>query len=159
MLHLDAFMQYREAVALLRDDQPAEALPCIRRAVELDPLNAYYLSYHGLILAHAEGKYAEAEELCNRSLRMERKQAQLYLNLAEIFRLAGRREDAADALGRGLRYAPRDYRLRIELSRLALRRPPVLPFLGRSHPVNRSLGRLRHRALQVFEEVKTATQS
>ena len=158
MLRLDAFVQYREAVAQLRDEQPTEALLSIRRAVDLDPLNAYYLSYCGLILAHAEGRYAEAEDFCNRALRMERKQAQLYLNLADVYSLAGRRQDAADALSRGLRYAPRDYRLRTELSRLALRRPPVLPFLERRHVLNRSLGRMRHRALQLFNEAKPVPQ-
>jgi hypothetical protein len=49
-----------------------------------------------------------------------------------------------------LRYAPHDQRLKISLDRLAMRRPPVLPFLPRAHAVNRNLGKLRHQAMQVL---------
>jgi hypothetical protein len=52
---------------------------------------------------------------------------------------------------RGLRYAPHDKRLKIGLDRLAIRRPPVLGFLPRTHSVNRNLGKLRHSALQLLE--------
>jgi hypothetical protein len=72
------------------------------------------------------------------------------LNLAEIYVAADRKQDAADTLVRGLRYAPHDQRLKISLDRLAMRRPPVLPFLPRAHAVNRNLGKLRHQAMQVL---------
>ena len=37
-----------------------------------------------------------------------------------------------------------DARLRDEFSKLVVRRPQVLRFLPRMHPINRALGRLRH---------------
>jgi hypothetical protein len=72
------------------------------------------------------------------------------LNLAEVYVAADRKQDAADTLVRGLRYAPHDQRLKIALDRLAIRRTPVLPFLPRAHSMNRSLGKLRHHAMQVL---------
>src|SRR5437899_727915 len=94
MKQLEAFQEYRQALALLRDAKPAEALSHILKAVELEPLDPFYLSYQGVIVAQANQKIAEAEELCQRALRMEPRQSQLYLNLAEVYKVAGRREDA-----------------------------------------------------------------
>jgi hypothetical protein len=83
-------------------------------------------------------------------MRMNRRNAQLYLNLAEVYVAADRKQDAADILARGLHYAPHDRRLNMALDRLAMRRPAVLQFLPRQHILNRNLGRIRHRALQVL---------
>jgi hypothetical protein len=71
--------------------------------------------------------------------------AQLYLNLAEVYHQAGRTSEAIETLEKGLVSAGRDFRIRRALERIGMRRSPVLTFLHRSHPVNRTLGRLRHR--------------
>ena len=63
---------------------------------------------------------------------------------------AGRRDDALDALKAGLKYARRDVRLNIAMNRLTHRRRPVLSFLERKHPLNRQLGVIRHRTLEIF---------
>jgi hypothetical protein len=81
---------------------------------------------------------------------MKRNQAQLYLNLAEVYSTAGRREDAVEAIQAGLKFARRDVRLTIAMNKLTDRRRPVLTFLTRKHPLNRQLGILRHRALQAI---------
>jgi predicted Zn-dependent protease len=104
----------------------------------------------GVAVAAAEQRWAEAEKLCHSAMRMNRRQAQLYLNLAEVYVGADRKQDAADVLARGLHYAPHDGRLKMALERLKLRRSAVLPFLPRQHPLNRNLGKLRHHALQVL---------
>jgi ribosomal protein S15P/S13E len=41
--------------------------------------------------------------------------------------------------------AGRDFRIRRALQKIGSRRDPMVTFLHRSHPVNRTLGRLRHR--------------
>jgi lipopolysaccharide biosynthesis regulator YciM len=81
---------------------------------------------------------------------MKRNQAQLYLNLAEVYATAGRRDEAVDALQAGLKFARRDVRLTIAMNRLMQRKEPVLSFLARRHPVNRQLGLLRHRAMRML---------
>ena len=150
MLDTEAFREFKQGLTFLRSDYAAKALPHMQRAVELDKNNPYYMSYLGVTLARSEQRWGEAERLCDNAVRMKRNQAQLYLNLAEVYAAAGRREDAMETLQSGLKYARRDVRLSIAMNRLAKRRPPVFSFLSRRHFVNRNLGRIRHRALQAL---------
>jgi len=144
MLDVDAFQDFRVGLARLRDGDAIAAIELLRQAAKRDPENPYYLSYFGLGLGHAEGMWGEAERLCHRAVCRGRRQAQLYLNLAEVYVVSGRRQAAADTLALGLRYLPHDARLQGEFSKLTVRRSQVLRFLPRTHAVNRVLGRLRH---------------
>jgi predicted Zn-dependent protease len=150
MIQIESFQEFRAGLAYLRGGDAHRALPHLRSALDQEPSNPFYISYLGVAIAAADQKWAEAEKMCHSAMRMNRRQAQLYLNLAEVYVAADRKHDAADILARGLHYAPHDVRLKIALDRLALRRPPVLAFLPRAHLVNRNLGRLRHHALQVL---------
>ena len=150
MIQIEAFQEFRAGLTYLRGGDAGKALPHLRSALDQEPDNPYYISYMGVAVAAAEQKWAEAEKLCHSAMRMNRRQAQLYLNLAEVYTGADRKQDAADTLVRGLRYSPHDLRLKIGLDRLAMRRPPVLPFLPRTNSMNRNLGKLRHHALQVL---------
>lgn len=150
MLDTEAFREFKQGLTLLRDEYAFKALPHMRRALELDKNNPYYMSYLGVVLARAEEKWGEAERLCDAAVRLKRNQAQLYLNLAEVYSAAGRRDEALETLQAGLKYARRDVRLTIALNRLVNRRPPIFSFLSRKNPLNRHLGMLRHRAIQAF---------
>lgn len=150
MMDTEAFREFKQGLALLRDNYAVKALPHMRRAVELEKNNPYYMSYLGVVMARSEQRWAEAEKLCDGAVRMKRNQAQLYLNLAEVYATAGRREDAVEALQAGLKFARRDVRLNIALNRLIHRRAPVFTFLARKHPLNKSVGKLRHRTLQMI---------
>jgi tetratricopeptide (TPR) repeat protein len=147
MLDVDAFEDFRVGLARLRDGDPVAAVELLRQAARRDPENPYYVSYVGLGLGHAEGMWGEAERLCHRAVCRGRRQAQLYLNLAEVYVSSGRRQAAADTLALGLHYMPHDQRLREEYSRLIVRRAPVFRRLPRGHVLNRVLGRVRHNVL------------
>lgn len=147
MFDFEAFREFRKGLELLRDGDAAAALGSLRRASERDLENPYYLSYFGLGLGHAEGMWPAAERICHMALCRGRRQAQLYLNLAEVYIASNRRQAAADTLSRGLHYLPHDIRLQAEFEKLGVRRAPVLRHLPRAHFLNRSLGRLRHRML------------
>jgi Flp pilus assembly protein TadD len=149
-METEAFREFKAGLALLRDNYPQKALPHMRRAAELDHNNPYYMSYLGVILARSERKWGEAEQLCDSAVRLKRNQAQLYLNLAEVYATAGRREDAVEALQSGLKFARRDVRLNLAINRLTPRRDPVLRFLPRQHALNKQLGALRHRTMHFF---------
>jgi Flp pilus assembly protein TadD len=150
MMDTEAFREFKQGLALLRDNYAVKALPHMKRAVELEKNNPYYMSYLGVVIARSEQRWADAEKLCDSAVRMKRNQAQLYLNLAEVYATAGRRDDAVEALQAGLKFARRDVRLNIALNRLIRRRAPVFTFLGRKHPFNKSMGKLRHRTLQMI---------
>jgi hypothetical protein len=88
------------------------------------------------------------------ALSLRRNEAQLYLNLAEVYVAAGRRDDAVEVLDRGLIQFRADARIRRARANLGKRCSPVLPFLDREHFLNRSLGKLRHRIAGRREKVE-----
>src|SRR2546425_13374847 len=150
MMDTEAFREFKAGLTFLRDNYPQKALPHMRRDVELERNNPYYMSYLGVILARSERKWAEAEKLCDSAVRLKRNQAQLYLNLAEVYATAGRRDDAVETLQAGLKYARRDVRLNLAINRLVQRRAPVFTFLSRRHSLNRQIARIRHRTLEML---------
>jgi tetratricopeptide (TPR) repeat protein len=147
--HLVEFM---EGVELLKNEYPEKALVKLRRALESDQHNPYYISFLGLSLARAEQKWDEASELCERAVQLKRKEIQFHLNLREVYAWAGRREKELDALDSASKLFGNDARLKRARSKAQKRRAPVLPFFGRTHFLNRELGKLRHRILEHLEK-------
>jgi len=139
--------EFKQGIELLRKGQSAEALECLRHAAELKQQNPYYISFLGVSMARAERKWAPAVELCKTALSLKRNDAQLYLNLAQVYVSAGRREDAVQTLDNAVSYCGTDARIRRMRGRLGRRGSPILPFLERENFLNRSLGKLRHRVL------------
>lgn len=89
-----------------------------------------------------------AVELCKTALSMRRNEPQLYVNLAEVYVSAGRRDRAVETLDTAVKYCGTDPSIRRMRGKLGKRRSPVLPFLERSNLVNRRLGELRQRLLK-----------
>jgi tetratricopeptide (TPR) repeat protein len=56
-------------------------------------------------LARAQSKWTAAVELCKTAINMQRKKAQLYMNLADVYVSAGRRDRAIETLDTALMYA------------------------------------------------------
>lgn len=140
--------EFKQGVELLRKGHPAKALECFRRAADLKQQNPFYRSFLGVSIARAEGKWAAAVELCKTAVTLKRNEAQLYLNLAEVYMSAGRRDYAVETLDAAARYCTPDPRIARMRANLGRRGFPVLPFLDRGNLVNRALGKLRHRLLQ-----------
>jgi predicted Zn-dependent protease len=143
--------EFKECLKQMRDGHAEDALLYARRALGFAPRNPFYLSYTGLLAAVAEHRYADGENLCQEALSMRHNHAQLYLNLAEVYQNCGRKEDAIAVLEKGLVSAGRDFRIRRVLEKIGTRREPVLAFLHRTHPMNRALGKLRHRLFGPFQ--------
>src|SRR3979411_962202 len=134
MLDTEAFREFKQGLAFLRDDYAVKALPHMRRAMDLDKNNPYYMSYLGVVLARSEEKWGEAERLCDTAVRMKRNQAQLYLNLAEVYTAAGRREEALEVLEAGLENVRVRIRLPLSENRLVPRKTPGIALLSRGPP-------------------------
>jgi Flp pilus assembly protein TadD len=148
----EAIQIFRFGLAHLRDGQSFEALAAFRQAAAMEPQNPYFLSYYGLTLGQASRSWDEAEALCMAALRKRRQIPQLYLNLAELYRCRGRVADAVEVLTEGMRYTAKDSRLQDALAIFGYRRPPVFSFLSRNHPINRYLGKMRHRAFGMLHK-------
>jgi tetratricopeptide (TPR) repeat protein len=144
----DHMVEFREGVELLKNEYPEKALVKLRRAFESDKRNPYYISFLGLSIARAEQNWSEALELCETAVRVNRKEIQFHMNLVEVYALAGWREKALHKLDGALKLFGNDARLKRARAKVVERRAPVLPFLERSHVLNRKLGKLRHRMLK-----------
>jgi Flp pilus assembly protein TadD len=142
-----AFTEFKQGARMLRDSRPSDALEHFRAAAELEKNNPYYVSFLGVSLARAERKWAPALKLCELALSMKRNDEQLFLNLAEVYMSAGRREEALLTLDRALASLGPNARVKQARIKLGSRRSPVLPFLDRQNILNIQLGILRHRLL------------
>jgi Flp pilus assembly protein TadD len=142
-----ALAEFKHGIALLRDGYSVEAVEYLQHAAELEQHNPYYLSFLGVSIARAQRKWEAAAKVCEMALSLKRNEAQLYLNLAEVYVSAGRRDDAIKILDTALKYCSGNAHIKQVRGSLGRRESPVLPFLGRGHFLNCSLGKLRHRTL------------
>jgi Flp pilus assembly protein TadD len=142
-----ALTEFKLGVKMLRDARPHTALAHFRKAADLEKNNPYYLSFVGVSLARAERNWKTSLELCESALTMKHNEAQLYLNLAEVYTSAGRREEALMTLDRALASLGPLARIQQARQKLGRRRSPALPFLDRQNFLNKQLGFLRHRIL------------
>ena len=84
-----------------------------------------------------------ALEACQTAVSRQKRDPILYLNLGRVYALAGKTVQALRAFEGGLRISPGHSLLLREMTAIDRRSKPVIPFLGRSHPLNRKLGQLR----------------
>jgi hypothetical protein len=114
-------------------------------ATSREMVPAMALSYYGLCLALHKGHYKEAARFCELAISADRVVGEHYLNLARIWNRAGNRKKTVDAIERGLAASPRHPALQRLHEQVGLRSQPVLPFLTRDDPLNKALGKLRHK--------------
>lgn len=123
----------------------------LRQLIEDGSRDPSHLSYCGLLQAMTERNFDAGVALCRRAVDADKRSSiDLYLNLAHVLRLAGRRREAIAALSSGLRAHPRDARLRIELQHLVPRARPTIRRLSRNHPLNKYLGIARTVGSRLF---------
>ncbi len=141
---------FQEGVRLLESGRSRQALSPLKSAIEIERLGkhgdcrqARYLSYYGLGLCITRTDFRGALVLCRSAARLERQDAMIWWNLGRVALALGRRGDAYSALRRARRLAPHDSAIARDVEFLGKRRPPVLSFLTREHPVNVLLGRMR----------------
>ncbi len=134
----DAMVKYRQA------DAPGSH-QLFERAHRRAPADARIMSWYGLTLVLVERNSNLGILYCDQALRIAGPQPALLLNLARAHLALGQRERAVRAIQRGLAASPEDPGLQAAQRSMGWRRRPVLPFFGRSNPLNRWLGRLRHR--------------
>ena len=104
----------------------------------------YWYSRLGFCVAKERGQLMRGLELCRAAIGHEPDNPEHFLYLYRVHRLAGRTEEALQALRRGMTLGgtPEIERL---LEEIGTRKPPVLPFLARENPLNKYLGLLLSR--------------
>lgn len=143
-----AFMQINDMVAdgvrLAREARYEDALKIFDQDLCFTQ-NPIAMSYYALCLAYVEGNYERAISLSLMAAEKEFYNPDIYLNLGRIFMLNGQKAVAIKAFKKGLRLDDAHQGLLNEVTRLGIRRRPVISFLPRENPVNRFLGRMTGR--------------
>jgi tetratricopeptide (TPR) repeat protein len=133
-----------EACIVRRNFDKAEEL--LGEALKISPENPVYMSYYGLCVG-MRGDLSGAEKLCRRAAKLNPASPIILVNLGRILLDEGYRKDARDLFARAYEIDNTNSPAALELSGMGVRRQPVVRFLGRQHPINVALGRLRHRLL------------
>jgi tetratricopeptide (TPR) repeat protein len=133
-----------EGVAAFSARQLEAAHHAFERAHRRDPRDPRAMSWYGVTLVLVEKNINLGMSLCDQAVR-SRPDPELYLNQARVHLALRQRERAVRAVERGLELFPGQPALLAARAVMGTRLPPVLPFIARANPVNRFLGRLRHR--------------
>jgi hypothetical protein len=108
-------------------------------------LSGLATSWYGFLKARVDGDLRGGLKLVRSASDIAFWEPRIFFHLADLALRAGRRSEACQALEKGLRVAPGDPDLTRLRRLIGVRQSPTLPFLSRSNPVNRWIGRLRHR--------------
>jgi Flp pilus assembly protein TadD len=141
---------YEEARSGLRERQETEAFELLQEVLWHDPEHAEALSWFGLCVAKLHGQNAEALELCRKALDLAPSNAEVRTNLGRVQRLCGDNAAAHRTFLGAYRQDPRNPGPATELTRMGVRRRPVLTFLSREHWCNRILGLARYRVQRIL---------
>jgi tetratricopeptide (TPR) repeat protein len=143
-----------EAKRLLQRKSHRKALGVLREGLEHHIDNPFLLSYCGCLAAIVEKEHERGVAACKRAIDILKARVPFgqefffptfYLNLGRAYVAAGSKTSAVAAFQKGLSYDGGDRDLQEEMKTLGVRKKPAVPFLKRSHPINRYVGLLLHR--------------
>ncbi len=134
---------FNRALELLNRNKVDAARKQLEMALQICPQQPSYLSLYGLCVAVESEDYESARRICEKAVRMSPNDPLNRVNLGKVFRLEGNTGAAYGEFLTAWKLDRMHPAPASELSRMGIRRPPVLGFLPRSHWLNIRLGRLR----------------
>ncbi|MGA7826212.1 MAG: tetratricopeptide repeat protein [Geobacteraceae bacterium] len=134
------FERARRAIAM---ENTVAGLASLEKALSLNDQKGWY-SYLGYCVAKERGQVSRGSDLCMISLEQEPDNPEHYLNLGKILLLSGNRSEALQVLRDGVARGENAELIAL-LNKFGKRKSPLFPFLPRSNPLNKYLGRLFHR--------------
>lgn len=152
----EAARLYAHGAVCLEGGRFEDALSSLSQAESIAPDHARIRSMLGVATAYAHRDLERARMLCESAAKQEFFNPEVYLNLARVYLVFGRRSEALRYLRRGKMIDPAHSGIQQEIRRLGRRRLPVVPFLPRRHPINRALGEARSRLAAGFSRGATA---
>ncbi len=136
---------YNRAMEHIHRNQFRQATKALAEALRGAPDNPYYLSAYGLCLAREGRDFETAVRLCRLAVSIVPYDTQLRVSLGRVYRLKGDNAAAYSMIYNAWDHDQRHAGAAMELRRMGIRRPPVIPFLHRSCFPNPMLGKLRAR--------------
>src|SRR4030042_3203634 len=144
----------KETEALLRSNNQKEALQLLTNAMYHYPNNPFICSYQGCLEAIVNKKYSKGVNTCRNAFKVLKEQVPfgeefffpiLYLNLGKACLAASKRKEAYASFKKGLDLDEGNRELINEMKKLGTRRKQLLPFLKRSNPLNKYIGKLSYK--------------
>lgn len=142
-----------EVKDLLKGKNKRSAFRLLTEALEQYPDDPFILSYYGCLDAIANKNFKEGIDSCLFAIEALKKKVPFgedlffpvfYLNLGRAYLAAGKRKEALGAFSQGLAVDSHDKDLLWEVRKLGIRQKPPVPFLKRSNPINRYIGKMLH---------------
>jgi tetratricopeptide (TPR) repeat protein len=146
---------FEEARKFLKKGDGKSALHVITKALDDFPLDPFFLSYYGCLVAIVKHNYKEGVKICRSAITRLDKTVPFgteffypvfYLNLGRAYLSGNRKVEAIKAFHRGLKNDPKNQELLEELNIMGTRKKPAVRFLHRSNPINKYIGLLLSRA-------------
>lgn len=141
----------KAARAHIRNGQRKQAYSILLQAMAFYPDHAVILSYCGWLQAIVDKKYKSGIAVCRRAFVAFKSSDPhtagivypiLYLNLGRAFLAAGMKKEAVENFNKGLKHDRSHVELKKEMQLLGTRKSPPVPFLSRSNPINKYVGKL-----------------
>ena len=128
----------KKGLEALAQGDTLSALSYFEKAINIEN-SPIISSYYAFCIAKERGQVIRAISLCEEAIKREPKNSLHYLNLGRIYLITNNKEDAIKTFREGLNYEA-NQQIVDELSRLEIRKPPIIKFLKRNNPINRYLG-------------------
>ena len=116
---LQAENSFRNGLKALKEENPRQAVSFLEWAVRYNPNKPVYRSKLGLAMAMAGEDMEKARASCERAIEMEMFNAAHYVDLAEVYLLAGLTEKAREKYKEALKWDPRNRTAAERLKELA----------------------------------------
>jgi tetratricopeptide (TPR) repeat protein len=139
---------FKEALTMISSNDYEGALEKLKALnIDKDRADPRMLSYYGLCLARVESKLFEGIRLCREALTIERREPDIYYNLAQLYLISGKRTSAINLLYRGLPFEQKigkSKKIITLIQEIVPRQKPFFKSLSRSHPLNKIIGKIKY---------------
>jgi tetratricopeptide (TPR) repeat protein len=133
---------FQKALSLIKEDNTLDALFFLDKIIDHTE-EPEVLSSFGLCIALERGKVKDAIDLCIKAIDRDSENVFHHLNLGKVYLKDGKKAVGIDIFRKGLRlnaYNDASREINLILNKLGTRRKPSLPFLKRSHFINKYIG-------------------
>lgn len=137
---MEAEELFTAGIEAFKNGKHLEAADLLEKAMALER-KPIYCSSLAVCLAREKSNLKRAVSLCKEAIKNDPKNSLHFLNLGRVHIMANQKKDAIRILYMGLRHSE-NREIIAELNRIGRRRRPVIPFLERSNPLNKFLGKL-----------------
>jgi uncharacterized protein HemY len=136
--------ELKRGLDLIEKGDLSKAYQFFENYSQKEPTNAMAMSFLGYLTASFHQKPYQGLELCLKSVKAEKEEPLIYLNLARIYIQLNDRYHAYHAIQTGLKYRHSPFRADLlNFYRLiGVRKKAPLPFLHRNHPINKFIGKM-----------------